>query len=552
MKNQIVKLPFAFLALFLLALLACTADYDTFGVSDYKTFSDISFDGQDGNVSVYSSEHKIKVKLNAPEEGESWDSVTIGHINISSMATLHLVDGKFKEFPSDSVALDSLAQEVSYAKKVLRDGDAIRIPSSLVVYLMVVSESGEPAIWQVSFTIPGVEISSSSSVKRESSSSVAPSENNKSSDSKNEEDVASSSSKQEEPDDVPGEEPAGDPAKAPRIERLEIGGHNAILDSTKVGEDYVYHFHVDDLEFLEDLTSLEVSSIDVSEGGTCNISAGESYDFSGDKTVTVENADGDKFVYTVKAGYQYPNSSFEKWSGNVASEWANGNTAGFNMTSPTNGGKTAKMESMNAKILGIGQFASGNLFTGYFNPKSIGATAMLKYEDGNELIDFGRPFAGRPKYVEVDFTYNGKGDSCDVYFLLENRTLTASEGKNQNRGSSDVNTLVASAWYRSTTDDNSGRPNPDVVSIVENENGYKTLRMKFRYGKPDDDSPIYNSNTFKESIASSNGIDNHLVEGDGSAVVTHIRAVMASSADGNHYKGTVGATLIVNEVRLIY
>ncbi|HOG69477.1 MAG TPA: PCMD domain-containing protein, partial [Fibrobacteraceae bacterium] len=180
----------------------------------------------------------------------------------------------------------------------------------------------------------------------------------------------------------------------------------------------------------------------------------------------------------------------------------------------------------------------------------VSALNMTGYDNGNELIDFGMSFTGRPEYIEVDFTYSGGGDSCDIYIVLENRTLTENQGMNQYRSSSDVNTLVASAWYRATTDEDLS--DPDVDSITTNESGFKTLRMKLQYGTPLEGSPIYDTVIFSDQLQNGKGIDNHLVQGTGEEDVTHIRMAMASSAKGDVYKGTVGATLIVDDLRLIY
>ncbi len=57
---------------------------------------------------------------------------------------------------------------------------------------------------------------------------------------------------------------------------------------------------------------------------------------------------------------------------------------------------------------------------------------------------------------------------------------------------------------------------------------------------------------FSDQLLNSKAIDNHLVQGTGEEDVTHIRMAMASSAKGDIYKGTVGATLIVDDLRLIY
>ena len=94
-----------------------------------------------------------------------------------------------------------------------------------------------------------------------------------------------------------------------------------------------------------------------------------------------------------------------------------------------------------------------------------------------------------------------------------------------------------------------------MVSITDAErSGYKTIRLKLQYGKPNSASPIYNSSVFATSLKNSEGIDNHLVETDSpdDFDVTHIRVVVASSALGNVYEGSVGATLYCDAMRLIY
>ncbi len=311
-----------------------------------------------------------------------------------------------------------------------------------------------------------------------------------------------------------------------------------------------------------DLRDLTVKSLKVSEGATVNIKKGKSYDFSRGYKVTLSSEGGER-TYTVKAGYQYPGSDFNHWvkdafkGKNDINGWDNGNNdavAGVTTTLTVNEDEQIiKMVSQDAKILGVGRFASGNMFVGYFNPKGFGALDMKDYSDGNELIDFGRPFYGRPKFVEFDVRYEGKKDSCDLYVILENRSRTSNEGKNRYRGSSDVNTMVASAWYRATTVDSD--EDPDVVSITDAaRSGYKTIRLALKYGQPLEGSPIFNSSVFNNKLLNSDGINNSMVRTDSPDVfdVTHIRVVVASSALGNVYKGTVGATLWVDEMRLFY
>ncbi|SOE78671.1 Putative carbohydrate metabolism domain-containing protein [Fibrobacter sp. UWT3] len=571
------------------ALFGCTADYDTFGQSDYRVFNEIAFEEGESGAMLYADEHKIVVSLDEiPDSLETWDSATISLLDISSMATLHLVDGKFKEFPSDSAALDSLAQELSYAKDRLHEGDKVRIPSSGTVYLMLVSESGIPSLWQVVFEIPEKKVKSSSSnkesgdtdAKSSSSSAKEGSSSSKTGDSSSGKSDASSSSKEpagssssakednsassgDGNSSAGGDEPESSssvvvPANAPKLLRLIAGAGEVEAEIDQdAGTVFLNMNYAIDL----DLRDLEIKGLELSDGATASVKVGESYNFARGLKVTLEN-DGVERTYTVKAGYQYPGSEFNEWikddfgNKNDIAGWDNGNNSAISSTKTltvNEDEQVVKMESIDAKILGIGKFASGNMLVAYFNPKGVGTLNLTKYDDGNELIDFGRPFYGRPKYVEFDVKYEGKGDSCDLYVILEHRSRASNEGKNQYRTSSDVNTMIASAWYRATTVES--EDDPDVVSITDaGRSGYKTIRLAFKYGEPHDNSPIHNSSLFTKKLLNSAGIDNHVVPTDSpdDFDVTHIRVVMASSALGNLYKGSVGATLWADEMRLIY
>ncbi len=579
-------------ALSLLGLIAivllngCSADYDTLGVSDYRNLEEISFAEQDGSSMVYSAEHSMEFDFVAPPESlETWDSLTVENIDLSHFASLYLVDDKIKEFPEDSLELDSLAEKVSYSKSALKPGDKIRVPSSHVVYVVVVSESGKKSIWKLILNVPESEkssssvknatssssakktssssakkassssaksVASSSSAKSAASSSSAGNSSGKSSSSS----LGSSSSKDGKPvessssvaNESLGSSDSVSESPAPRILSLSIAGKSAEFDEDRKT------FHVDDLDFRTDLTSLELSEMELSEGATANVEVGESYDFGAGVQVTVTNANDESETYTVKAGYQLPGSNFNSWKGDDVtpdSIWGNANTILTTTEKITSGSMIgAKIQTSSA----LTKTASGSLYTAVFNPKGVGTLSMASsstWPDGNELLDFGKPFNARPEFMEVKFSYEGKGDSCDIYILLENRT----GDKNVNRKSSDVNKLVASAWFRSTKADNSGRENPDVVSVsAPDENGMRTLRLKLQYGEPLAGSPIENSSTFNTKLESSNksAINNGLVQGSGDEPVTHIRVVFASSADGNHYKGTKGAILVIDEMKLIY
>ena len=533
---------------------ACSADYDTFDTSDYRELKEIAVAEQDGSPAIYSEQHRIEFDLvDVPDSLETWESVTIEELNLSHFATLHLAEGKIKNFPTDSAGLDSLANKVKYSKNTIEEGEIIQIPSSHVLYVVVVSESGKN-------NIPNVEPesgseSSSSSTKSSSSAEGKSSSSKKSDKSSSSESKESSSSSQkfDEPDSSAAtssssesDEPGS--AEAPKILALSIAGKDAVIDEESKS------IHVDDLAFRTDLTALELSAMELSEGAEASVTVGESYDFGAGVQVKVTNEDDESVTYSVKAGYQLPGENFNSWNKNDVtpdSIWGNANTILTTTEKKTSGSMIGAMIKTGSALTKI---ASGSLYTADFNPNGVGTLSMASsstWPDGNELLDFGKPFAARPEYMEVKFSYEGKGDSCDIYILLENRT----GNKNVNRKSTDVNTLVASAWFRSTKADNSGRENPDVVSVSEpDENGMRTLRLKLKYGEPLEGSPIENSSTFDTRLKSSNksAINNGLVQGTGEEPVTHIRVVFASSADGNHYKGVSGATLIVDEMKLIY
>lgn len=538
-----------------LALVACTADYDTFGESDYNSLNDIEFSEQNGTVSVYSDEHRIKVSLKEPSgDKSSWEFVTIDSVNMSHLASLYLVEDDIEEFPTDSASIDSLAHKVAYSKKELEEGDRIRIPESGIVYVIVMSESGEPSIWMVEFSAPAVKTSSSkaSSSSKTSGSSESPKSSSDKATSSSSGKTESASS--EKSSSSAGGEKSSASGKPPVLKSLEIAGKAAVLDSTEDGDGYAYHFHVDSLGFRVDLTDLEVTGLELSDGAECDIEVGESYDFSGNRKVVLKGEGGQERTYTVKAGYQLPGSDFNSWKGDNMmpdSVWDNANTILTTTEKYSSGGVIGiRMET---NVL-LSKVASGSAYTAVFNPNGVGTLSMANastWPDGNELIGFGKRFGARPEYVEFRFSYEGKGDSCDLYILLENRT----GDDNVSRKAADVNTLVASAWYRSTTGDNTGRDNPDVVYVSDKDaNGMRTVRLKFAYGAPLEGSPIENSSVFATSLRSSqkSAIDNSLVEGDGSDAVTHIRVVMASSAAGNFYEGVKGALLVVDDMRLIY
>lgn len=689
-------------ALFAAFFFACTSDYDTFGSSDYNDLNTLTFTEQDGRTTYSRSANSISITLQeVPDSLDTWDSVTVSEVDISNFSTLHLVTSKFESFPTDSATRDSLSAEVSYSEEKLKVGSRIRLPSSHLVYVVVVSESGLPDLWQITFEVPGVEATTSSESEESSSSedeeaasssseaalssetgltfefenqlsidttgdtllatlnitsrssaalaswavssgaSVSPSPDSVTSWAESQEfvvtaedgettqtwtllinladltDVLAASAEGElveaaisytdktitfyfrEGTDVSSveveieiqdgaistlESPVDlsedvtftvsteDDTAAwtikvefviePSITALVLDGSYGAIDSDALTIKF------DSLTFMLDLTALEVEALETPAGITCDIEEGSTYDFSYGKTVTCANSIGESVSYVVKAGYQIPGSDFNDWEEDSEKSylvqpdtiWDNANLkylVKIKMTYPYPDEDEVTSATGAKMVTGsnLGVISSGSLYTADFNPNGVSALSMAStstWPDGNELIDFGKPFKARPEYVEFRFQYDngGEGDSCDLYVLLENRT----GDKNIDRTSSDVNTLVASAWFRSTSSTQASRTLPDLESIEVDDEGFSVVRLKFNYGAPLSGSPIEASTLLNDGVQStnSNAIDNTVVEGTGEEAVTHVRVVMASSSDGNEFVGTEDATLIVDYVKLIY
>jgi len=138
-----------------------------------------------------------------------------------------------------------------------------------------------------------------------------------------------------------------------------------------------------------------------------------------------------------------PNSGFENWSGDIpkliygsgeSMFWDSGNHGSqkvdMNVTTPDSavkhsGNYSAKLSSIYANMLGIGQFAAGNIFIGqYLKTQMSGFT-------GHGVLGLGRPFASRPlalrgyiRYISGnvdkggDKIANGTQDKGIIYIAL--------------------------------------------------------------------------------------------------------------------------------------
>lgn len=162
--------------------------------------------------------------------------------------------------------------------------------------------------------------------------------------------------------------------------------------------------------------------------------AGEDYG----KTITV----------TTQATEILPDGTFDQWwlDGKVWCPWdvsgqrfwdtgnkgattvGPSNTAPSDYT-PTGSGKSARLETVFASVLGLGKLASGSIFTGKY----------ARTDGTNGILEFGRPWTVRPTKLKGYFQYQaktidlapkgneyeylkGRPDSCHIYIAIADWT----------------------------------------------------------------------------------------------------------------------------------
>ena len=126
-----------------------------------------------------------------------------------------------------------------------------------------------------------------------------------------------------------------------------------------------------------------------------------------------EKASSVTYEFTTETAFQPENAGFEYTSGSVPTLiygsgqnmwWDTGNggskKAGIDLTTPDqsvkhSGNQSLLLASQNAKVIGIGKFAAGNLFAGKF----------LTTDGMDGVLGWGRPCTSRPKALKVWVRY---------------------------------------------------------------------------------------------------------------------------------------------------
>ena len=297
-----------------------------------------------------------------------------------------------------------------------------------------------------------------------------------------------------------------------------------------------------------DLSGLKIQKLTLSSFATSDLIPGDSIDLS--DSVLIKVIAEDKITvttWTIKASVasntpQLANSDFNLWyqtsegyyePGESAEStiWGTGNPGtkllGLFATTPLEieeGNLATRMET-----LYNGDFAAGfgtpisaaTIYTGKFDPDRI------EISDPQAAIDFGTPFAARPKSFQLKYSFKpgpenkdkqgnalDYGDACDIYLLLEVRN-----GSNSKR--------LATGWFRSEN------------TVTEQTK----LNVDLTYGELPSDAPDY---TKPE--------DDNYVRADSAEFIlpTHLTFVATSSFDGANFAGAIGSLLIIDDLELIY
>lgn len=244
---------------------------------------------------------------------------------------------------------------------------------------------------------------------------------------------------------------------------------------------------------------------------------------------------------TTEEALALPNSSFENWSGDVpkliygegeSMFWDSGNhgsqKVSKNVTAPDSnvrhsGSYSAKLSSIYASMLGIGQFAAGNIFIGqYLETQMDGLT-------GHGVLGLGRPFASRPLAL--------KG-----YIRYVSGTVDRGGDKIPN-GTQDKGII-----YAALTDGDGEEYNSTYWSFV-----IKTKESKF-FDKDGANVVAYGDKIW-ESSTEGEGMHEFIIRFDYKSmerIPNRIMLVAAASQFGDYFQGSTGSVMWLDDLELIY
>lgn len=259
---------------------------------------------------------------------------------------------------------------------------------------------------------------------------------------------------------------------------------------------------------------------------------------------------------------------------NLFSPWQNGaraNTlAGFFSVNPKPSFENADYASMDTKLYSIGALmnsaiVTGASFTGKFMYNSTYLPGLGSDPNPRKMVNLGTPFYQKPLQVKFKMRYkagdvmkDGKNkailendsegrpskDSCEVYFLLQNRNLDANKFYR-----------VAAAWLRTS----------DEIGSFDSEAGFVEITLPFIYGQPDAqtllEKPYMKIGGVRGEVIfykfTPNGQTFNITQANeeyapSNSPVDNIIVLMSSSAYGDKFWGAPGSRLDIKDIEFIY
>lgn len=273
----------------------------------------------------------------------------------------------------------------------------------------------------------------------------------------------------------------------------------------------------------------------------------------------------------IKIGSNY---AYYPGEANLFSPWQNGakaNTlAGFFSVNPKPNVENADYASMDTRLYGVGAMMNAAIVTGAsFTGKFIYNTSYLPgfstEPNPRKLVNLGTPFYQKPKEVKFKMRYkaglvmkDGRNatilendpekrpskDSCEVYFLLQNRNLDANKYYR-----------VAAAWLRTG----------DEIGSFETEAGFVEITLPFIYGQPNAQTLLENPYMkiggvrgevifykFKPNGQTYDITQANEAYAPSNSPVDNIIVLMSSSAYGDKFWGAPGSRLDIKDIEFVY
>lgn len=349
-------------------------------------------------------------------------------------------------------------------------------------------------------------------------------------------------------------------------------------------------------------SNLSVSTVKFSPLAKCNKEPLKIKDFSRDVVLqlTAEDNDVSKIwiirVFYTDAPLQLPYSNMKLWTvakdqygsdikigstyayfpgePNMFSPWQHSAEAnkltGFFSVNPKPDVTNADYASIETKVYPLGAMmhcaiVTGALFAGKFIFDQNHLPGFGSDPNPRKMVNLGTPFYNKPIYVKFKIRYKAGSvmkdgnnqsilegdaqgrptkDSCEIYFLLQNRSIDANKFYR-----------VATAWLRTG----------DSIGDFNSEDGFVQITLPFIYGQPDAQTllekpymkigGVRGEVVYYKFVPNGTSYDKIAVTEEYAPQTTNVDniiVVFSSSAYGDMFWGAPGSRLDIKDLEFIY